>query len=141
MKYLVCICTLLIAACSQLPADRPTLYQQLGEREGIALVVDNLLSEIADNPEVLPLFAKTDILRFRTQLTDHLCQLSDGPCVYQGDNMRDTHRGMNISQAQFNSLVENLLDAMAAANLPTATQNKLLARLVPLYPEVMNLPP
>jgi hemoglobin len=43
---------------------------------------------------------------------------------------------MAISRAQFNSVVEDLIRAMEAESVPVAAQNRLLARLAAMYPEI-----
>lgn len=129
--------TLLLAACSTTPT-KPTLYERLGEQEGITTIVDNLLFEIGGNETLLPFFAETDIDRFREKLIEQLCQVSDGPCDYTGDSMAQVHAGMELNDSHFNALVTDLIVAMDDAGVPTGAQNDLLARLVPMYDEVMN---
>ncbi len=129
--------TLLIAACSTTPTQ-PTLYERLGEQDGITTIVDNLLFEIGGNDTLLPFFAETDIDRFREKLIEQLCQVSDGPCDYTGDSMAQVHAGMELNDSQFNALVTDLVVAMDEAGVPTGAQTDLLARLVPMCDEVMN---
>jgi hemoglobin len=139
MKALLLICLAFVVGCTTHTRPEPKLYDQLGGIEGITEVVDALLYEIAEDKAILPLFSNTDIARFRSQLIDQLCSIADGPCKYKGDNMRETHRGLDLTRAHFNRLVENLIAAMDSRGVAVSTQNALLARLAPLYPEVMNL--
>ncbi|MEP4546596.1 MAG: group 1 truncated hemoglobin [Saccharospirillum sp.] len=127
----------LVAACSTTPTQ-PTLYERLGEQDGITTIVDNLLYEIGGNDTLLPFFAKTDIGRFREKLIEQLCQVSDGPCEYTGDSMAQVHAGMGLDDRHFNALVTDLVVAMDEAGVATGAQNDLLSRLVPMYDEVMN---
>lgn len=127
----------LVAACSTAPTQ-PTLYERLGEQDGITTIVDNLLYEIGGNDTLLPFFAKTDIGRFREKLIEQLCQVSDGPCEYTGDSMAQVHAGMGLDDRHFNALVTDLVVAMDEAGVATGAQNDLLSRLVPMYDEVMN---
>jgi len=52
--------------------------------------------------------------------------------------MVDAHAGLGIRRADFNALVEHLQDAMDAAGLPFATQNRLLARLAFSHRDVVT---
>ncbi len=52
--------------------------------------------------------------------------------------MPATHRGMNITSAQFNSLVSDLIRAMEKADISTGAQNALLQRLAPMRDDIMN---
>ena len=139
LAVLILLGFLTLGACTT-PRQGTTLYQRLGSQEGITAIVDNLLFEISEDEDVVPLFAKTDIDRFRQKLIEQLCDLSEGPCTYDGDTMAETHKDLAIRRSQFNSLVENLIRAMEEAGVATADQNALLSRLVPLYPDIVTSP-
>lgn len=127
----------LLSACAGgPPPSERSLYARLGGEAGIEAIVDRFLYHLADNERSLPLFRNTDIERFREKFIEHLCELSDGPCEYSGDSMAATHRGMDITRAQFNSIVETLQRALEDTRTPTGAGNALLARLAALYPEV-----
>jgi hemoglobin len=132
--------SLALAGC-QAFTQKPeqTLYQQLGERNGIALIVEDLLYLIVEDDRINQQFKGTDIVQFHRNLTDQLCVLSGGPCTYTGTEMRKLHQDMAITSTQFNALVEDLILAMEQNDIPTGAQNRLLGQLVPLYPDIRNL--
>lgn len=116
-----------------------TLYQQLGERSGIANIVEDLLYLIVEDDRINEQFRGVDVRQFHTNLTDQLCELSGGPCTYSGREMREGHADMNVTDTQFNALAENLILAMEQNNIATGAQNRLIKKLVPLYPQIRNL--
>ena len=131
---------LVLGGCQSLnnkPDD--ALYQQLGEREGIANVVEDLLYLIVDDDRINQQFKGMDVARFHHNLTDLLCELSGGPCTYTGREMRELHSDMAITNTQFNALAENLILAMEQNDIPTGAQNRLIKQLLPLYPDIRNL--
>ncbi len=128
--------TLTLVGCGTVPSDR-TLFERLGGMPGIDRIVAGLLWEIAEDPLVLPLFADTDIERFRNKLAQQLCEISDGPCRYSGDSMRETHRQLGITSAQFNSLVDDLIRAMEHEGVPVGAQNALLQRLARMHSDIV----
>lgn len=132
------IAALLLSGCAS--QTQSTLYERLGERAGIDRIVARFIVSIETEPNIEKHFEKTDLDRFFDKLAEHICFLADGPCEYTGDSMVDVHTGMNISEAEFNLLAEMVLDAMDAEGIPHPTQNDLIARLVPLRPEVIYLP-
>ncbi|TGN39434.1 group I truncated hemoglobin [Marinobacter confluentis] len=117
----------------------PALYEQLGKRAGIATIVEDLLYLIVDDTRINEHFAGVDVEQFHTNLTDQLCSVSGGPCTYTGRGMRESHADMNITDTEFNALAENLILAMEANGVPVAAQNRLIERLVPMYPDIRNL--
>ncbi|AKV96375.1 MAG TPA: group 1 truncated hemoglobin [Marinobacter adhaerens] len=131
---------LVLGGCQSLnnkPDD--SLYQQLGEREGIANVVEDLLYLIVDDDRINQQFKGMDVDQFHHNLTDQLCELSGGPCTYTGREMRELHSDMAITNTQFNALAENLILAMEQNDIPTGAQNRLIKQLLPLYPDIRNL--
>ena len=131
---------LVLGGCQSLnnkPDD--SLYQQLGEREGIANVVEDLLYLIVDDDRINQQFKGMDVDQFHHNLTDQLCELSGGPCTFTGREMRELHSDMAITNTQFNALAENLILAMEQNDIPTGAQNRLIKQLLPLYPDIRNL--
>lgn len=127
----------LLAACAS-TAPAPTLYQRLGGQAGIDALALDLLERSAADPRIRGDFAEADIVNLHERLVEQLCALSGGPCTYRGRDMRAAHMGLGITEADFNALVENLLDAMRARGLPVATQNELLALLAPMQREIVQ---
>lgn len=125
-----------ISGCApRSPADE--LYQQLGAKAGVEQIVDGLLIEIEQDPQIVQHFRDTDIARFRMLLIEQLCELSGGPCKYSGASMAESHTGFQISQADFDNLVVHLMKVMTAQQIPLAAQNRLLAMLAPMYGDVV----
>jgi hemoglobin len=139
LRPVVCLVLFVFAAaCASPQLDRRPLYAQLGGEAGLAALVDRFLQELARDPDAAPQFRGVDVKRFRTQLTLHLCQTFDGPCRYEGASLAEVHRGMQISQREFNAVVEDLVRAMESLRLPTPVQNRVLARLAPLREQVVG---
>jgi hemoglobin len=132
----------LLCACQANPLAPPgrTLYHELGELDGIDALVEQFLFNLADDERINRHFADSDIERFREKLVEHFCALAGGPCTYTGDDMRRVHGGMGIGHADFNALVEDLIEAMEARGTPTATQNRLLALLAPMHADIIERP-
>jgi hemoglobin len=124
----------LLSACSSQPA---TVYEGLGGEPGLAAVVDNLLERMAKDEQIVRHFQDTDIALFRVGLNEHLCDVADGPCEYGGEGMNATHRGLNITQADFDRLVQLLIYAMQEEDIPIGVRNNLLKRLAPMYGDVV----
>lgn len=119
------------------PAD-DDLYRALGGADGLVALTDAFLLQIADDRRVSDRFLESDIGRFRRLFAEHLCALTGGPCVYTGDDMPTTHGGMRIREAEFNAVVEDLIEAMETLDLDLRTQNRLLARLAPLQHDIVG---
>lgn len=130
----------LFAGCQNLSqSNDSSLYNALGKRSGIEQIVEDMLYRVVDDPRIAFQFKGIDVVQLHQGLSDHLCELSGGPCTYNGRDMREAHKTMNITETQFNALTENLVLAMEKNRIPTGTQNRLLALLAPLHHDVRGL--
>ncbi|HEX8184022.1 MAG TPA: group 1 truncated hemoglobin, partial [Blastocatellia bacterium] len=75
---------------------------------------------------------------FKAKLVDQICQGTGGPCKYKGKDMASAHKGMNIGEADFNALVEDLVAALNKFKVPEAEKNELLAILGPMKPQIVS---
>ena len=114
------------------------LYQDLGERAGIADLVEDLMYRIVEDERIAFQFKGIDVVQFHTNLTDQICEISGGPCTYTGRPMAEAHADMNVTETQFNALAEQLVLAMEANGISTSAQNRLLKRLVELHPRITH---
>jgi hemoglobin len=114
------------------------LFTDLGGRTGIATIVDDATVNFLADPRIKDTFDNTNMDRFKTNLTDQLCVVAGGPCVYKGQTMHDAHKGLHLTNADFNALVEDLQAGMDKAGIPFSTQNRLLARLAPMQHDVVT---
>lgn len=133
-------CLVLLAACagrSSPPAD-DSLFHSLGGKPGIEGIVGEFIFRLGQDSRVAHQFAKTDLDRFRDKLVEQFCVEAGGPCTYTGDDMVKSHKGQKIDDLQFNAVVEDLQAAMNARNVPVSAQNRLLRRLAPMRPNIVN---
>ena len=95
-----------------------SVYDRLGGQPAITAVVDDFVGNVAADNRIDGFFARTDIPRLKKNLVDQICQGTGGPCMYTGRDMRTAHKGMNITDAQFNALVEDLVKSLDKFKVP-----------------------
>ena len=115
------------------------LYKDIGGQAGIEKLVDAFVKRIVADKEILPYFAKSSVTHFKQGFISHLCTTVDGPCQYDGDNMVDIHTGMQISEADFNRVVELLIKAMEDVDITYPNQNRILAKLAVLREQIIKI--
>ena len=131
------VCAALLAGCASAPRS-PTLYEQLGGEAGVTAIVEGLLFKMVENPRIAHHFAETDIIQLRDRLIEQFCFEADGPCTYTGRSMAESHADRNISEAEFNALVEDLIDVMEEQGVPVTAQNRLLRKLAPMRADIIR---
>jgi hemoglobin len=96
--------------------------------------VDRYLAD----PRIMDIFNESNIDRIRAELKDQFCMVAEGPCRYTGHNMAATHKGLHLTNANFNALVEDLQLAMDEQGIAFPVQNRFLARLAPMQHDVVT---
>jgi hemoglobin len=119
-------------------APAPGLYQAFGEQAGIRALMDDFVVRLKADARIGEQFKETKLDNLAKQLTDQVCQLAGGPCVYKGPDMKEAHAEMDVTRSHFNALVEVLQLSMDARGIPFTRQNQLLALLAPMHRDVVN---
>lgn len=114
-----------------------SLYERIGGQVTVEKMSDAFIDEIQYDKQTLAFFLDSDIDRFREKFIEHVCVHLDGPCTYTGDDMLSVHKGMNITEADFNRVVELLINAMTKVGIPHRLQNQVLARFAPMRGEMI----
>lgn len=115
-----------------------TLFADLGGQAGIDKIVEASVENYLADDRIKAVFEESNMDRVRAQFKVQFCQIAGGPCQYTGHNMVEAHRGLKLTNADFNAVVEDLQDAMDKVGIPFATQNRFLARLAPMQRHVVT---
>ncbi len=132
---------LVISACQDTgmkPRAEKSLYDRLGGKGAITAVVDDFVGNVAADKRINGFFAKADVPRLKGNLVDQICQATGGPCVYTGRDMVTAHKGMGISDADFNALVEDLTKTLDKFDVPAREKGELLNILGPLKTQIVK---
>lgn len=129
--------TLLMLGC--LPAHaEPSLYDRLGGESGVATVVSDLVEVMRTDPVSGHIFRKVNHKRLKVKISEQICTLAGGPCAFDGDDMKTTHAGIPITEADFYRLVEHLVTILDQRGVGSREKNELLAILAPLKRDVVT---
>lgn len=119
------------------PALRP-VFDQFGGKPGLVALMQVFMIDLLADARTRPYFINSDQEHIKAGLVDQFCVILDGPCTYTGKSMAKSHRNLGIDHAAFYALVEDLQTAMNTQKIPFRAQNKLLAKLAPMYKAVIT---
>jgi hemoglobin len=131
------IAALLLLAATPAFAD-DTLYADMGGKDGLDRLVDASVENYLVDPRIKDVFSESNMDRVRAELKDQFCMVAGGPCAYTGHSMEAAHKGLHLTNANFNALVEDLQDAMDKQGIAFAVQNRFIARLAPMQHQVVS---
>lgn len=118
--------------------ENASLYERLGGMTAIESVMADLTQQIAKDERINGFFIGADLKRVEYLLSQQVCAAAGGPCVYSGRSMLDVHTGMNITEAQFNALVEDLIKSLNAHGVRQREQNELLHLLGSMKEDIVD---
>jgi len=126
-------------ATSTAMSESLSLYDRLGRRDAIVLVVKDFVEQrVAKDARINGMFANTDIPDLEAKLVDQICQATGGPCTYTGKDMRTAHAGMNIKDADFTALVEDLKASLDHFKVGAREQKELLGALATMHDDIVT---
>lgn len=139
-SWIVAGVAVVVAGCTGMetaPAGK-SLYDRLGGKPAIVAVVDQFVANVAADSRINGRFATTDIPKLKGHLVDQVCMATGGPCIYKGRDMKTTHAGMKITDADFHALVEDLVAALDRFKVPAREKNELLGILGPMKKDIVE---
>ena len=113
--------------------DKKSLYARLGGYDAIALVVDDFITRLATDKRFEKFFtgfSDDSKKRLRQHILDQFCAAAGGPCVYTGREMRTSHKGLSITEADWDAAAKHLVAALDKYKVPDTEKNDLLAFVV-----------
>jgi hemoglobin len=119
-------------------AGNASLYERLGGEPAMTRIAKALIDRTATFHQTARSFAESDLDQIVKSLAVQLCDLTDGPCTYGGDSMRDVHAGHAITQSEMYGMVELLEDVLREQDVGLREKNELLALLAPMKRDVVE---
>jgi hemoglobin len=116
----------------------PTLFERIGGEAKLKATVDEFTNLILEDDRINFTFADSDMNKFKKLIYEQLCELTQGPCKYTGRDMHEAHAKLNLDNAQFNALAEDLYIAFDRVHVPYRVQNKVIALLAPMQRDVVK---
>lgn len=115
------------------PMKGTETFQAFGGKEGLVKIMDDFMAGLVADPRTKPFFDNNKQDHIKAMLVEQMCELMNGGCKYPGRDMTSAHANMKVNREVFNALVEQFQLAMDKNNVPFSAQNKLLAKLAPMY--------
>jgi hemoglobin len=131
----------------EIPPEPPkpkSLFERLGGKEGITKVVDAFITNCVHNDVIKKRFTKLSkekVDKLKSNLVDQICKESGGDCEYTGKSMKDSHKGMKVTEAEWNATVSALKAALDENKVAENEQNDLIAAIAPMKDDIVESKP
>jgi len=126
------VVVLLNAAIVRAAEEKKSLYDRLGGAYAIATVVDAFIEKLLVNDTlnanraISEARARVPKAGLKFQVTALVCQVTGGPQTYTGRSMKDAHRQLHITEAEWDAMVHDFVAVLDQFKVPKAEQAELL---------------
>ena len=118
-----------------------SLYERLGGYGAISAVVNDFAEKLFTDPQVGPFFKGmgTDTRKSFIQKNINLvCNVTGGPCKILSRPAKTVHAGLGITEADFNVVVNHLVDTLNTFKVPAKEKQELLSIIGTLKPDIVE---
>jgi hemoglobin len=105
------------------------LYFRIGGYDVIAATIDGMLMRMRGDPQFARFAtgrSEDSHRRTRQFLVDQLCALAGGPCLYTGRDMKTSHKGLGITESDWQTTMKYMRDSMTELNIPQREQDEVI---------------
>ena len=114
--------------------EKASLFWRLGGMSALTAAVDDVIATSRADPRLAGRLSGA----CRDKLLDQLCQATGGPCTYTGRDMKSAHSGMNITEAEFGAVAENLIRTLDKFGVPAREKNELVGLVAPMKNDIVG---
>jgi len=128
-------------------AKERTLYERLGGENAIRAVVDDFVTRTLNNPKVNFTRKGTgaewkptpeNVERVKRTAVELVGMVTGGPQKYTGKSMKDAHKGMEITQAEFDAFMADVKASLDKFNVPAKEQDELMKIVASTAPDIVE---
>ncbi len=123
--------------------EEKSIYEKLGGEEGISVAVEEIVARHLENEDIkhyfIPLQENPEYFeQFKQHVKDFLGAGTGGGTEYKGRDMAGAHKGLNLSEADFLSAIDDILFVLDANKVDRVSRNELLAILYSMKDDVIK---
>jgi len=118
-----------------------SLYDRLGGYNALAAVVDDFVGRLVTDKQFEKFFVghSTDSKkRIRQHIVDQFCAATGGPCIYTGREMKTSHAGLGITEAQWDAAAKHLVASLDKFKVAEKEKSEVLAFVTTLKKDIVE---
>lgn len=129
------------SAATQAVAQEKSLYERIGGYNALAAVVDDFIGRLLTDKQFEKFFVgqSTDSKkRIRQHIIDQFCAATGGPCIYTGREMKTSHAGLGITNADWDAAAKHLTASLDKFKVPEKEKSEVLAFVTSLKKDIVE---
>ena len=134
---------LTMSAAAIAAPQQKSLYERVGGYDALAAVVDDFIVRLVTDKQFEKFFAgasNDSKKRIRQHILDQFCAATGGPCVYTGREMKTSHAGLGITNAEWDAAAKHLVASLDKFKVPEKEKGEILAFVTSLKKDIVEKP-
>jgi hemoglobin len=122
-------------------ATAESLYHRLGGYDAIAAATDDLLARLQADPQLRDYWkgaSTSNQRKARQMIVDFMTEAAGGPAYYTGRDMKTSHAGMHIDEADWAVFMRHAAATLEHFGVPAQESAEVLDFFTSLKPEVVE---
>lgn len=118
-----------------------TLYARVGGYDALAAVVDDFVGRLVGDKQFEKFFighSNDSKKQIRQHILDQFCAATGGPCVYTGREMKTSHAGLGITNAEWDAAAKHLVASLDKFKVPEKEKGEILAFVTSLKKDIVE---
>lgn len=139
-KYALIFLTSLLCSCAQMQSSHTksaSLFERIGGLPVLTVVVSETIDNASNDPKMKRSFDGVKLTTLKQSVLDQLCFLTGGGCVYEGETMKNSHRDLKITTAEFELFVATFRTSLNQ-HVGESEKNELLKILAPMKRDIVT---
>ena len=123
------------------PSQEKSLYQRVGGYDALAAVVDDFIVRLVSDKQFEKFFigqSNDSKKRIRQHILDQFCAATGGPCVYTGREMKTSHAGLGITNAEWDAAAKHLVASLDKFKVPEKEKGEILSFVTSLKKDIVE---
>ena len=135
------IFSLLLTMTVAVQGQEKSLYERVGGYNALAAVVDDFIGRLVADKQFEKFFIGHSIdskKHIRQHILDQFCAATGGPCVYTGRDMKTTHGGLGITEADWDAAAKHLAASLDKFKVAEKEKGEILAFVTTLKKDIVE---
>jgi len=116
-----------------------SLYDRLGGHDALVALARTTFNNHCKNDLIKNRYQSSDPEEVVRKVGEFMCAGFGGAEKYTGEDMLTAHTGMNISETEFNAVVDDVLSGLEIHNVAQREKDEILCALWSMRPEIVHV--
>lgn len=134
---------LTMSATAIAASQEKSLYERVGGYNALAAVVDDFIVRLVSDKQFEKFFigqSNDSKKRIRQHILDQFCAATGGPCLYTGREMKTSHAGLGITNAEWDAAAKHLVASLDKFKVPEKEKGEILSFVTSLKKDIVEKP-